>query len=107
MIETEVDALRAELASQQELFVSIMLEIALGVGMFTAIVLILVFVILLARAWLVASGNVTITVNGEATFEAPAGAKLADALSSGGLYVSTTCPAWTMPACAAASRLIT
>ncbi len=68
-----------------------MLEIALGVGMFTAIVLILVFVILLARAWLVASGNVTITVNGEATFEAPAGAKLADALSSGGLYVSTAC----------------
>lgn len=68
-----------------------MLEIALGVGMFTSIVLILVFVILVARAWLVASGNVTITVNGETSFETPAGAKLADALTGGGLHVSTAC----------------
>ena len=68
-----------------------MLEIALGVGMFTIIVLILVFIILMARAWLVASGSVNITVNGEATFEAPAGAKLADALTGGGLRISTAC----------------
>ncbi len=68
-----------------------MLEVAVGVGMFTAIVLILVFIILIARAWLVTTGNVTITVNGEASFPAAAGAKLSEALSGGGLHVSTAC----------------
>ena len=68
-----------------------MVEIAMGVGMFTTIVLMLVCVILVARAWLVTTGNVTITVNGETSFEAAAGAKLADALANGGLYVSTAC----------------
>jgi Na+-transporting NADH:ubiquinone oxidoreductase subunit F len=68
-----------------------MLDIALGVGMFTAIVLILVFIILIARAWLVTTGDVTITVNGEATYQIPAGAKLSDALSNCGLYISTAC----------------
>jgi len=68
-----------------------MVEIAMGVGMFTTIVLILVCVILMARAWLVITGNVTITVNGEKSFETAAGAKLADALANGGLYVSTAC----------------
>ena len=68
-----------------------MLDIALGVGMFTAIVLILVFIILIARAWLVTTGEVTITVNGEATYRIPAGAKLSDALSTCGLYISTAC----------------
>ncbi len=68
-----------------------MLEIAVGVGMFTAIVLILVFIILIARVWLVTTADVTITVNGEATYQTPAGAKLADALSNCGLYISTAC----------------
>jgi len=68
-----------------------MLEIVTGVGMFTTIVLTLVFIILITRAWLVTSGNVTITVNSELSFEASAGAKLADALTNAGLYIPTAC----------------
>ena len=39
-------------------------EILLGVGMFTVIVLSLVVLILVARSWLVSSGDVTIEING-------------------------------------------
>ena len=42
-----------------------MLEVGLGVGFFTLIVLLLVAVILFAKSRLVASGNVNITINGE------------------------------------------
>jgi Na+-transporting NADH:ubiquinone oxidoreductase subunit F len=68
-----------------------MLEIVMGVGVFTAIVLTLVFVILVARAWLVPTGDVSITVNGEASFPTPVGMKLSDALARGGLFISTAC----------------
>jgi len=40
-----------------------MLEIGLGVGFFTAIVLALVAIILFAKSKLVSSGNVTININ--------------------------------------------
>jgi Na+-transporting NADH:ubiquinone oxidoreductase subunit F len=41
------------------------MTIVFGVGMFTAIVLLLVVIILYARSHLVSSGDVTILVNGE------------------------------------------
>ena len=40
-----------------------MLEIGLGVALFTGIVLVLVFFILFARSLLVSSGNVVILIN--------------------------------------------
>ena len=40
-------------------------EIFLGVGMFIAIVLALVFIIMFAKSKLVPSGDVTITINGD------------------------------------------
>ena len=40
-------------------------EIYLGVGMFIAIVLALVFIIMFAKSKLVPSGDVTITINGD------------------------------------------
>ncbi len=53
------------------------MEIVLGVLMFTGIVLALVRIILWARAWLVASGDVTISVNeGQKVLKVPAGGKL-------------------------------
>mgnify|MGYP006398930559 CR=1 FL=1 len=55
--------------------------VILGVGMFTAIVLSLVFIILFARSRLVSSGNVTIEINGEKTITVPAGDKLLNTLS--------------------------
>jgi len=51
------------------------MTIVFGVGMFTAIVLALVLVILFARAQLVSTGDVSIEINGERTITVPAGGK--------------------------------
>jgi len=64
-----------------------MLEIALGVSFFSAIVLSLVVIILLARSRLVASGNVTIRINGEREISAPVGGKLLSTLADAQLFV--------------------
>lgn len=66
-------------------------EIALGVGMFTAIVLVLVLVILVARSKLVAQGDVTININGEKDIVVPAGGKLLNILADNKLFVSSAC----------------
>jgi Na+-transporting NADH:ubiquinone oxidoreductase subunit F len=68
-----------------------MLEIALGVSFFSAIVLSLVVIILLARSRLVASGNVTIRINGEREISAPVGGKLLSTLADAQLFVSSAC----------------
>jgi len=68
-----------------------MLEIVLGVVLFTAIVLVLVGLILLARSRLVAQGSVAIVVNEQRTVNAPVGAKLLGALADAELYVSSAC----------------
>jgi len=68
-----------------------MLEIFLGVVMFTAIVLALVVLILAAKARLVASGDVSILVNEQKTLTVPAGGKLLGALSDAGILVSSAC----------------
>ncbi len=68
-----------------------MLEIFLGVLMFTAIVLALVVLILAAKARLVASGEVSILVNEQKTLAVPAGGKLLGALSDAGILVSSAC----------------
>ena len=67
------------------------IEIVLGVVMFTAIVLALVAVILSARAKLVASGDVTILVNGEKEIVTPAGGKLLQTLAGAGLFLPSAC----------------
>lgn len=68
------------------------MEIVLGVLMFTGIVLALVRIILWARAWLVASGDVTISVNeGQKVLKVPAGGKLLGALAGEGIFVSSAC----------------
>ncbi len=68
-----------------------MIEIILGVGFFTGIVLILVGLILSARVKLVASGNVTITINDKRMIETPVGGKLLGALGNARLFVSSAC----------------
>ncbi len=67
--------------------------IILGVVMFTAIVLALVLLILFAKSKLVASGNVTITINDdpEKTFEVPIGDKLLNVLADQGIYLASAC----------------
>ncbi|GAB1257023.1 NADH:ubiquinone reductase (Na(+)-transporting) subunit F [Aurantivibrio plasticivorans] len=66
-------------------------EVSLGVGMFTAIVLSLVVVILFARSKLVNSGNVNIEVNGEKTITVPAGSKLLNTLADNDLFLASAC----------------
>ena len=66
-------------------------EIILGVVMFTAVVLALVGIILVARARLVSSGDVSIEINGEKTITVPAGDKLLQTLSESGLFLPSAC----------------
>lgn len=68
-----------------------MLEVGLGVGFFTAIVLLLVALILFAKSKLVPSGNIKISINGEKDIEVPAGGKLLGVLADNGLYVPSAC----------------
>ena len=68
-----------------------MIQIVLGVALFTLIVLDLVSLILFARSKLVASGNVSILVNDEKELEAPVGGKLLGALAESKLFVSSAC----------------
>ncbi len=67
------------------------MTIVFGVGMFTAIVLLLVAVILLARSRLVSSGAVHILINGEKTITVPAGGKLLQTLSEAELFLPSAC----------------
>lgn len=67
------------------------LEITLGVGMFTAVVLALVAIILTARSRLVSSGSVNITINGEKTISVPAGSKLLQTLADDSVFLPSAC----------------
>ncbi len=63
----------------------------LGVGLFTAIILILVLIILFARSKLVASGALTVLVNGERELSVPPGIKLMTGLAEADLFVASAC----------------
>ncbi|MBN2293017.1 MAG: NADH:ubiquinone reductase (Na(+)-transporting) subunit F [Pirellulales bacterium] len=69
------------------------LEILLGVGVFTGIILLLVLLILFARRMLVPQGNVKILINDdpEKAIEVPTGQKLLAALASRQIFVSSAC----------------
>ncbi|GAC29213.1 NADH:ubiquinone reductase (Na(+)-transporting) subunit F [Brumicola pallidula] len=68
-------------------------EIYLGVGMFIAIVLALVFIIMFAKSKLVPEGDVVITINGDPskTITTSPGGKLLGALADSGIFVSSAC----------------
>ena len=68
-------------------------DVYLGVGMFTAIVVLLVLVIIAAKSKLVASGDIIIGVNGDAdkAIKTSAGNKLLGALADAGIFVSSAC----------------
>jgi Na+-transporting NADH:ubiquinone oxidoreductase subunit F len=68
-----------------------MLEIALGIIIFTAFVIALVFVIIGAKSKLVAEGDVEILINDEKKVHVPVGSKLLAALADNGLFVSSAC----------------
>ena len=68
-----------------------MIEIGLGVGLFTAVVLALVTVILFAKSKLVPSGTVAVSINNEKTIDVPVGGKLLGSLADHGLFVPSAC----------------
>ena len=64
-----------------------------GVALFTVVVMLLVSLILVARARLVSSGDVQIEINGdpERTLTVPAGGKLLNTLADAGIFLSSAC----------------
>ncbi len=68
-----------------------MLEILLGIIIFTIIVIALVFIIIGAKSQLVASGDIEILINDEKKIHIPVGGKLLTALSDNGLFVPSAC----------------
>jgi Na+-transporting NADH:ubiquinone oxidoreductase subunit F len=69
------------------------MEIFLGVAMFTIIVLALVVIILVAKAKLVSTGDITISVNNDPdkSITTQAGSKLLGALANAGVFISSAC----------------
>jgi Na+-transporting NADH:ubiquinone oxidoreductase subunit F len=68
-----------------------MIEIVLGAALFTGVVMSLVAVILLARAWLLPSGEAVILLNGEREIAARKGEKLLAALTAAGIPIPSGC----------------
>lgn len=64
-----------------------------GVALFIAIVIVLVTLILIAKHFMVNSGDVTIGINGdpEKSIKVPAGDKLLNSLSSQGIFIPSAC----------------
>ncbi len=68
-----------------------MLEIGLGVFMFTAVVMAIVFIILGARSRLVSTGDLTITINDEREITVSGGGNLLKVLAGTGIFVGSAC----------------
>ena len=70
---------------------AVLQQVVLGVCLFTAIVLLLVFVILAARSKLVSVGDVNVVVNDERTLAIPVGSKLMQGLADAELFIPSAC----------------
>ncbi|MHC4847887.1 MAG: NADH:ubiquinone reductase (Na(+)-transporting) subunit F [Planctomycetota bacterium] len=68
-----------------------MTEILIAVGVFVFVMLALTFLILGAKAKLVASGNVKIRINEQKDVQVAPGSKLLGALANEGIFVSSAC----------------
>ena len=62
-----------------------------SIGVFLAVMLILVIVLLVAKKYLVPSGNVKLTINGDKVIEVESGSTLLNTLSVNGIYLSSAC----------------
>lgn len=70
-----------------------MIEIVLGIAMFTTVILALIGLLMVARSRLVATGDVTITINEDPdkALTAPAGATLLALLSDAQIFIPSAC----------------
>jgi len=67
------------------------ITILLGVGMFTAIVLVLVLIILFARSKMVTAGDISINLNGEKNITVESGGKLLQTLANNDVFLASAC----------------
>ena len=68
-----------------------MQEILISVGLYLAIVMVLMGLITMAKRRLIPAGDITIVVNDQKEFSAPRGGKLLGALSEEGIFVASAC----------------
>ncbi len=66
-------------------------SILLSIGVFLGVILLLVVVLLVAKRYLVASGNVKITVNEDKEFEVPVGGSLLSTMANAGVFLPSAC----------------
>ncbi len=67
------------------------LTVLTTVAIFLVIVLLLVAILMIAKHFLVSSGNVTVTINGEKKVSVPAGASLLTGLAEDGIHLASAC----------------
>ena len=62
-----------------------------AVGIFLAVILLLVAILLIAKKYLVSSGNVKVVINGDKEYEIPAGGSLLNAMGEAGVHLPSAC----------------
>ncbi len=62
-----------------------------SIGVFLVIILVLVAILLVAKAYLSPSGNVNVTINGKDTISVPQGGSLLSTLSQEGIFLPSAC----------------
>ena len=62
-----------------------------SIAVFLVIILALVAILLVAKRYLVASGPVKLTINGENELEVESGSTLLSTLSNNGIFLSSAC----------------
>ncbi len=62
-----------------------------SIGVFLGIILVLVAILLVAKAYLSPSGNVNVTINGKTTVSVPQGGSLLSTLAEENIYLPSAC----------------
>ena len=65
--------------------------ILISIGVFLAIILLLVVILLVAKRYLVASGDVKVTINSDKDYNIPAGGPLLASLNNAGVHLPSAC----------------
>ena len=65
--------------------------ILISVAVFLAVILLLVAILLIAKRFLVSSGNVKVTINGDKEYNIPAGGSLLNAMGEAGVHLPSAC----------------
>jgi len=68
-----------------------MTAILYAVGVFLIVILLLVAILLIAKRYLVSSGNVKVVINGDKEYEIPAGGSLLNAMGEAGVHLPSAC----------------